>query len=140
MKKLLILLSWIFLCVCGLHAQNIYDYGYDAAGNRVRRRVVTLKTDGDSGTFDNPKADPVSLDDGNVRLYPNPTRGIIVLESLEGEKVVRYRLSDTGGRLIEADNAPGSSLRLDLSPYPAGIYLLEVVLGKERKHYKIVKQ
>lgn len=137
MKTTLLFLAFFLASACSLHAQNMYDYDYDAAGNRIRRRVVTMKTDGGSN---GPKSESTVLDDGDMRLYPNPTQGTVAFESVDGRGIAGYRLSDASGKPIETGNGSGLSLRLDLSGRPAGIYLLEVVLDGERKHYKIIKQ
>ena len=140
MKKLLLIICWILILAGGIRAQNIYHYDYDAAGNRIRRLVLILKKEGVPGGANSQQAGPSVLDDGNMRLYPNPTQGVVVFETTDGGDVTQYRLSDAGGKLIETERAASSPLRLDLSDHPAGVYLLEVILKKERKYYKIIKQ
>lgn len=144
MKKALIAFVWILVCTSGIHAQQmVYDYGYDAAGNRIRRRVVVLTRD-IPGMTEVEKAGQDALDDGNVRLYPNPTQGEVNVELADGGELVKYALTDASGRLIGSGSEPTSSLRLDLSGHPDGVYLLEMVFQKEdrkeKKHYKIIKQ
>lgn len=144
MKKALIVFVWILICTGGIHAQQtVYDYSYDAAGNRIRRRVVVLARD-IPGMTEAEQSGQAALDDGNVRLYPNPTRGEVVIELADGSELVKYVLTDASGRGIGTGNEPASSLRLDLSGHPDGIYLLELVFQKEdrkeKRHYKIIKQ
>ena len=138
MKRLLFTMCWILVLAGGIHAQNLFEYDYDAAGNRIRRRVVIMKTGGNP--MDDRMNPPAVLDEGDMRLYPNPTLGVVVFELMDGSGVARYRLSDANGKLIETENVAGSPLRLDLSGRPAGVYLLEVLLEGGRKYYKIIKQ
>lgn len=134
------MMCWILACAGGLHAQIIHEYDYDACGNRIRRRVITLKAENAPGFAEGRECDTAALDDGDVRLYPNPTRGVVVFEPADGAAIAKYCLSDANGRLIETEKAPVSSLRLDLSGRPPGVYLLEVLLEGGRKYYKIIKQ
>jgi uncharacterized repeat protein (TIGR02543 family) len=65
---------------------------------------------------------------GVAKVYPNPTFGIVTIES-EGEEVLLYSLQ---GTLLKR----ASGNRLDLSSYPSGVYLLRA----GGKAARIVKQ
>lgn len=141
MKKLLFITVWILFLAGGVHAQQlVYNYGYDDAGNRIRRRVVSLIRDGTPDLTDGQRDNSAAVDDGSLRLYPNPTRGEVIVETSDGSDLVRYRLSDATGKFSETGSIGSPSLRIDLSNRPDGIYLLEVVLEIGRKYYKIIKQ
>ena len=97
MKRLLFI-CWMLVFAGGIQAQNYYDYDYDASGNRIRRCVVTLKTGNGPNMPDEQRSAPASLDDESLRLYPNPTRGTVVIETTDGKDMAGYRLSDTNGK------------------------------------------
>jgi hypothetical protein len=56
-----------------------------------------------------------------LRVFPNPTRGLLDVQA--EFRVLRWELRDLQGRSVLS--APGSGNQLDLSPLPAGLYLLE---------------
>ena len=63
-----------------------------------------------------------------LRLYPNPTEGRVHLE-WQGELLPGQRevsLYDPWGRELWQDQWQGERLTLDLTTYPAGIYLLRI--------------
>ena len=63
-----------------------------------------------------------------LRLYPNPTEGRLHLE-WQGDWIPGQRkvsLHDSWGRELWQDQWQGERLTLDLTTYPAGIYLLRI--------------
>ena len=143
-KRQVILFISALLSITGvLKAQTNYEFTYDAAGNRTRRAVVILtkgdssgEAGGRSGTLVSQAAE---TDDG-VRLYPNPTKGEIRLETPGTDAMGFYMLSDSQGRTLETGKGKGATLTLDLSGRPNGVYLLEAVVGEKTTYYKIIKQ
>ena len=126
-----------------LTAQNpVYEYSYDAAGNRIRRAVVPLSKEG----VDLPGVKGVNANEeafvfwSGVRVYPNPTQGTVRLETADTLIVEDYRLFDVRGLLLEQGRAGTPGMTLDLSGRVDGIYLLDVVVGRERRHFRIIKQ
>jgi len=70
--------------------------------------------------------------------YPNPTDGMVTLDfGADGAYVVT--LFDAGGRLLLRKTATGSTAQIDLSNYPAGVYLLAVDDGKTRSVMRIAR-
>jgi hypothetical protein len=142
MRKTFILVSIIVLAGF-LTAQNpVYEYSYDAAGNRIRRAVVPLHKEG----MDLPGAKGASTNEealvfwSGVRVYPNPTTGTVRLETSDTLVVGDYRLFDARGLLLDQGRAGTPGMTLDLSGRVDGIYLLDVVVGTERRHFRIIKQ
>ncbi|MCB9235214.1 MAG: CocE/NonD family hydrolase [Bacteroidia bacterium] len=74
-----------------------------------------------------------------VRVYPNPTQGLVQIE-LDRPDEGTYRLLDLQGKLLLEGNYHGKGFDLDLSQQPAGLYLLSLSgrLGKTVE--KIVKE
>lgn len=58
-------------------------------------------------------------------IYPNPSQGIIQLEcSLEGSKIVE--LLSFSGQIVSRTRMEGHHATMNLSPLPAGIYLIKI--------------
>ena len=75
-----------------------------------------------------------SADPLDVRVYPNPTIGILNIES---ESEIQIFLYDLSGKLKIKTSQPLGSGQIDLSDLPAGIYVLEVSDKTGRK--KVLK-
>lgn len=141
MKRISLLLSLLLLCGMGLMAQSLsYEYGYDQAGNRIRRSVVAL-TRGDQ------KSDAVlsftdELPDGNrMNLFPNPTKGVIRFEMGQPDGVLgHYRLFDLKGTLLMEGVCESHAFDLDLSGQPNGVYLIEFQNKNKVYSNKIIKE
>ena len=142
-------------------APNVFgqsvEYVYDKAGNRTQRKVITIKSssfeEGDSFSNENAPDTRSSvteempryedkLGERNVIIYPNPTRGMIRIEfqgygDIENGRLLLY---DIQGRLLRQVNNVEATTTLDLTPYPAGIYILHLMAGFERSEWRIIKQ
>ena len=73
-------------------------------------------------------------------VYPNPTSSIInvVFRNYDGN-TKQIKLFDGFGKLIY-EGATANSMKLDLSNFPNGIYLLEVIDGDMRTSKKVIIQ
>ena len=76
-------------------------------------------------------------DRGNWTFYPNPTTGVVHMQGVVPENT-HIRVFDRLGRLMLENT--GTSTELDLSGYPAGLYLIEVIIDKEMHVQRVVKQ
>ena len=143
MKSIILFFSLLFSFSVLLNAQStIYEYSYDAAGNRIRRAVVPLH----KGTGAVAEAEG-TLPDGGMPLFgtalvafPNPTTGTVRLETGGASPIAGYRLYDAKGVLLEQGRCDAAAMTLDLAARADGVYLIEVTVGTERRHLKIVKQ
>jgi hypothetical protein len=82
-------------------------------------------------------------DAGNIRLYPNPTSGIITLDlsGFDSELNVTVEIFGTMGECVYSNIPEGKTImNLDLTNKPAGIYVVRVVNGGEIKTKKIIKR
>ena len=68
-----------------------------------------------------------SLDGGRLKVYPNPTKGVVYLSS-----DTEFSISDLVGKEVLS----GNSNEVDLSNLDAGTYLIHV----EGKLNKVIKQ
>ena len=85
-----------------------------------------------------------SLDDLKINtlklLYPNPTTGKLTIDN--GELAIEsIELFDMKGKklpfLLERD---GSEVKIDISHFPAGVYLVSICDRKTKVIYKIIKK
>ena len=159
----LFLMLWI---LPELRGQQV-EYIYDAAGNRTTRQVVVLRKSSEksaeksaaskSAVADKDKTDASQpeiqaastpemyadlLGERKVLIYPNPTQGMIRIEFQEyGDmKDARMLLYDIKGKLLRQVNRVEPSNILDLSQYPAGMYILQMIEGKMKSEWKIIKE
>lgn len=73
--------------------------------------------------------------DFSFNIYPNPTSGIINIES--SELVEKINLYDLRGRQLLIDLNPNN--QIDLNPFEAGVYLLEIKLNGKIHRELVVK-
>ena len=77
-----------------------------------------------------------------VQALPNPSNGYfrIAIQTGNTGVPVTLRVTDLVGRVIEQKNVPGAGAVLTLgAEYKAGIYLVELSQGAQRKTLKLVK-
>ena len=77
----------------------------------------------------------VEIENG-IRVYPNPTDGVLHIES--DEPVTSLTLNDMAGHLVS--KAEGKCETLDLSSVNTGMYLLTVNTQNSQKTSKIIKK
>lgn len=73
----------------------------------------------------------------NFSVYPNPTRNELNLH-YKGKENWQYNLYNLMGQATSIPREVGNSIQLSLAHLPKGIYLLEIIAGKERLSKKIV--
>lgn len=71
------------------------------------------------------------------RVYPNPFNQVIEVES--SFIVSRFELADVLGRVCIASNFAGSSIKINTSMLPGGVYYLKISLGQIEHVKKLIK-
>lgn len=61
-----------------------------------------------------------------VRIYPNPTDGIVNVDNTELQGEVKTSIYNLQGKLILTEESEAGTQVYDLSRYPAGLYLVEI--------------
>jgi hypothetical protein len=123
--------------------QNNYDFGYDAAGNRISR-IISLKSANIQDGFASSQLLPPIVDKiglATTRIYPNPTKGILHLEiTAENNEQANLTVHDLNGKLIVQNGRILNNCDIDLSGSPSGMYILRVFIGAESKEWKVIKE
>ena len=79
-----------------------------------------------------------ALADRRLRLFPNPTSGLLTVDRTDGDLTgFRYRLMTAEGRILRSGPLGRT---IDLSGLPRGLYLLEATADGRSEHYRVVRQ
>lgn len=142
MKQLILFILFIFGTFT-LYSQERIHFGYDSYGNRTERNYVisvektrSVKSN-DGGN--NPESG-IGESKREVRVYPNPTKGFLQIETLGYTGKTGFRLYSSSGQLLQQSETGETVISLDLTEYPQGTSLLWVMFGKEREENKMLKE
>jgi YD repeat-containing protein len=121
-----------------LPAQNV-TYSYDAAGNRTARVVTLLRSTESSSPV---KAMEDIIAEHQIKIYPNPTKGMLSVDigNLEKDIMAELILSDVTGRTISRQKSGSGTVYFNLSSKPSGIYILKIIIKGESVTWKVIKQ
>lgn len=75
---------------------------------------------------------------GNFEIYPNPAKDVVTINGIKANQVVK--LVNAEGRELVQKISTGQSITLDVSKYPAGMYLVLYFDGEKMQQQKIMKQ
>ncbi|MFH0893950.1 MAG: T9SS type A sorting domain-containing protein [Bacteroidota bacterium] len=144
--------------IAPLNQQKYVEYTYNAAGNRETRQIIylalktidTTQTSGSAAaeegtTATNPEQTTPyteTLGATTISVFPNPTQGQLNIQvsNLPEGSSGSLLLVDQTGRTILTQNQIKPSQKMDLSGLGKGIYFLQVVMGNEKKEWKIVRE
>ena len=75
----------------------------------------------------------------SLLVYPNPVKnGVVTIESSDEQLINKVTIYDITGRYIDLiENNHNSSISINVSSYPSGIYLLKAMLDNQL--FEIVK-
>ena len=65
----------------------------------------------------------------NVRIYPNPTTGIIHIQTDEYEQDMQYKVMNVYGQCVESGTLYSNELSLER--YPSGLYFIQLLSGNQ---------
>lgn len=75
-----------------------------------------------------------------VSIFPNPTSDGVTLQRDNMDKPLSLELYSSDGRKLVTSAWESATLRLDMSPYAAGAYILKVNADNRISTYKITKR
>jgi hypothetical protein len=151
-SRICILSLFIAVISINIQAQTTkIVFEYDENGNRTSRVLVTEQLK--SAIIDFPINDNKKLElakdkkdqfldlETNIKVYPNPTKGLLRIEisDLPDGASTQLQLFDYSGfELIDHRNIPPSQ-ELDISRYKDGLFILRIIINTKVSNWKIVK-
>ncbi len=77
-----------------------------------------------------------------VSVYPNPTVGNLEMEisNLSGSEQGYVVLYDLNGKPLFRTEDLNSVIKMELESKPAGSYILQLVIGDQKKEWRVVKE
>ncbi len=148
MKKVILkicLISCVLMCTAVSYTQNV-EFGYDEAGNRISRLIVTkeAKTElPDSVLAINfGKEQNQNLENLVISVYPNPTSDILNIDWNDPDKEIDIEmyLFTINGELLKTIKLNTISKTIDMSGYSKGAYFLKIQMNSRIESWKIVKK
>jgi hypothetical protein len=152
MKKALLTLIALLFLLQG-KSQITYTYTYDASGNRTKRVSVTVKSLGGESIYNQETRELKDtytasesledhLDDRVITLYPNPTRGELVLRinPLPENPLGKITVFGIDGRQYFIFSNLSEYNDLDLTDLNPGNYIILLELNGQRTTYEVIKE
>ena len=158
MKKQLTFLLWLAIPLFGMAQPPLpVGYDYDAAGNRVRRKVIELPLpsfappapqdslqadEGTSGQVTEELYFVEKMAQTEIKIYPNPTTEKITLEILGWQDLQTgmFTLFSLTGQLLQEQPVHSATTAISLAGLPKGAYILKVHINNRTEDWKIIKQ
>ena len=87
--------------------------------------------------------DEIKLQNSNIKIYPNPTSGILYIQCINSnKKVEKINLINASGQMVNIGKIDTNNqvIRLNLSDLTSGIYLLKVEYPEHTETMKIIKK
>jgi hypothetical protein len=148
---LIIAIVWAFSGTCKIFAQTTVYYGYDNSGNRTSRTITLQMTksakafivDSVKASISDKKSETFEDNLGNQKILicPNPTHGqlLVEIQGYEKETNTALYLFDLSGKQLISKSLANSSMSLDLSGYPPGIYVMKILLGNKTSEWTAIQ-
>lgn len=143
MMKNIVLIAFLLASV-SVYSQAV-EYVYDAAGNRTQRKLVVLAPGGGSSSRlgQLPTEEPITeqlTSDSKLSIYPNPVKEQLNLKVEGVFNTYQITLTDLTGKVFLSKTINDSSIQLDFTTYPKGVYLLKTGANNQFTEWKIIKQ
>jgi len=134
----------------GANSNSLGNYTYQNV-TLLSSNVSSIQIVGKSGNgwgFDGVTiSDPISSTISNlnfgepVKIFPNPTNGVLNLELSKNDKISDIKVFDLLGKSIyKQENAVSNNIELDLSQYANGIYLISFRMKDSIIFKRIIKR
>jgi hypothetical protein len=154
--RTIIILSFLFFLNLTLATSPAIYYTYDNVGNRTGRIIIAeessqsksaRKNNSNNDTTDmqsESAADTHLLANVDVKIYPNPTAGLLHLKTNSNDvsMPLHYVLYGSGGNVLFDGvlNGGQAEVLLDISCYASSTYYLMLFIDTEKRVWKIIKQ
>ncbi len=141
-KKVTLLILLATACISFAQTPLPIEISYDAAGNRITRKVLQISTMSKGGNYADSTYYLDQMQSIQMKVYPNPTQGkvYITMSEIEENAFKEIRLYDNQGKLVYKSDGYGNTIEIDISSYPTGYYMVELYVNEEHTTWKIIKQ
>jgi len=149
-QKIILLLCFAIPLFCLAQNGLIVEYDYDAAGNRISRKVINLQSAPpvqQMAIAENfPEEEPEYFVDKIARMamkiYPNPATERITLEisNWEDLQTGTFKLFSLSGQLLQEQPVHSPVTSISLAGLSKGAYILKVRMNNRTEDLKIIKQ
>lgn len=145
---------YFFLAVCfmlfvislpsfGMSGDTTFVFTYDASGNRTERVIDLTKSaqiTASSSTANEEKLFEAELENLDIRIYPNPTKGVLKVEIPDiGDIKPTLVVYNLQGKQLVHKTVSNQISTINLSEQPPGMYIMKIVNGEESLDWKIIK-
>jgi len=128
--------------VSGLTAPSAVKFGFryfvtDAGTNGANSDIIGIDTFSVTRTV----ASTESFFKNNLSIYPNPTDGLLIINSNNNVIIHSASITDLNGRIIKEVNLDGmNNQSINLSELNSGIYFLKVTTDQGIGTCKVIKK
>lgn len=78
--------------------------------------------------------------DFKVIIFPNPVEDILSVEITSSLENFEYSLYMNDGKFLQSKSNVSKNFKLNMMEYAKGIYILKIMIGSEKKTFKIIKK
>ncbi|MDL2262221.1 T9SS type A sorting domain-containing protein, partial [Bacteroidales bacterium OttesenSCG-928-I21] len=117
-------------------SNEYFDPALAGVGAHVITYTYNLSECNFTITVSNPNVGISVIDDIEVKIYPNPTSGIVKIET-NGN--VDIEIVNLMGQTVKKINSTAGLLQVDMSNYPNGIYVVRIITNEKIKTKKVEK-
>ncbi len=127
----------------GMSSDTAFVFTYDASGNRIDRVIKLTKSAhimASSSTTNEEKLFEAELDNLDIRIYPNPTKGLLKVDIPNiGDIKPTLIVYNLQGKQLVNKTVSNRISTINLSGQTAGMYIMRIVNGQESLEWKIIK-
>ncbi|MBQ2188839.1 MAG: T9SS type A sorting domain-containing protein [Bacteroidales bacterium] len=146
-KKLITVIIVMMAGVAYVNAQNrayFVNFEYDNDGNRISRTITIGDDREERSSNDTTEVIHYTdiLDESQINIYPNPTTKSVFINitNPEEDTMITATLLSPSGVFLETKEISTAPVEFDLSSMAAGVYILELRSGTDKKTWKIIKR
>lgn len=114
-------------------------FAYDEAGNRVKREIVISKQKAKTSTTDSNKIYYDMLDNVEVKVYPNPTKGNLKVGVSRADLTFTVQVYSSAGQIVGTYTSRNGYVDVNITNQPNGLYVLAVSMNGNKTTWKIIK-
>ena len=83
----------------------------------------------------------IRVSDIEIKVYPNPTSDFVTVHFSKVTEKPTYLLFDLSGRLLEQKNIESTDVKIDMTNFAGGSYILKLNSGQQPlQSFKIIKR